>query len=996
MNGIRSKSLAWILTLALIVTSGIFSTQPVKAAEAKRISAPEKVKVLAFGKQAIRVSWSKVKNADGYIVWEKAGSKKFKKAATLKSGKKIKWMHKKLKKNVTYQYKVRSYTIKKGKRTYSKFSDTVKAVTKSSKKDNVKRIRISAKNVKLEVGKTKKLKATLTPKKNRVASTVKWESSNTKVAKVKKGTITAIAPGKCTVTATAHNGRTAQCKIEVTAKEIPDPQQPETPQTPEDRVLMAEDIDNYLKYVDEDYVYQIAHTLAYDKAYFDHESGFRTSGSDAERAAAKFLEAEFKEIGMTNVERVELSDITKWQFNDASLTLENTELGINVKAQPYSFASTGGTLTTAPGSEYKIVPMGKGTEPDYEKYYEEQGLTTPEEKKEAMKHVIVLAEINSYAPPYPAATEEKDTNYWINYSYAEAHVQGAAGIITYTDQYVDITGDRGKEYNTAAQMQDICSRDFGIPCVAISKGEADQLKDAVAKIEEAEAEQQVTLHVDNEVTAKEGSETVIGMIEGTGNTGQQILFAGHYDKYFYGFQDDSLAVAIVCGVAKAMKDAGYQPYNDIVFIAHSSEECGKTGAECDWAMGSWELIQEGKPEWQGTTLGIFNYELPASYRTDGKTALTANLFSCEELSGFTKSFIDSNALPELAKNELTTSFGSQPMSDSISYQLHGVPHFQVNTNYGPGPANESDGFRDIYHTRFDNADTWVPEATLYNLEISGAWAIYLDQMPALDLDFGMRCEELENTIVDAGIYEAADADIEAYKAAVAEFKEISKAYTANIRDINVRYEAAIKANNAAEAEKIRKEALEQNKKSLEIYRFLQDEFIGFTTSYEVVLHHEAIQRSIQLIGNAVAALESGDIETAKNNLCGLNGSVEQSSFEFSKETCKIINDTVYGVYESDTWTGGNWNNSDTNPALGDAYEGTTQYNETNMKGWVRIYETTHSIANPCGDNYNGKTDAKYTAAIAAYNAEIERLNPILKQQLERETNALGTMAEMMK
>ncbi|MBC6680268.1 hypothetical protein [Zhenpiania hominis] len=67
-----------------------------------------------------------------------------------------------------------------------------------------------------------------------------------------------------------------------------------------------------------------------------------------------------------------------------------------------------------------------------------------------------------------------------------------------------------------------------------------------------------------------------------------------------------------------------------------------------------------------------------------------------------------------------------------------------------------------------------------------------------------------------------------------------------------------------------------------------------------------------------------------------------------------------------------------------------------MKGWTKIYNTTHSIANPCGDNYHGKADSKYTEAIAAYNAEVERLNPILKQQIERETAALEIMTEMMK
>lgn len=67
----------------------------------------------------------------------------------------------------------------------------------------------------LGVGKTYTLKATVKPK-NATIKTVKWKSSDTSVAKVKKGVVTAVAPGTATITATTTNGKkTATCTIKV-------------------------------------------------------------------------------------------------------------------------------------------------------------------------------------------------------------------------------------------------------------------------------------------------------------------------------------------------------------------------------------------------------------------------------------------------------------------------------------------------------------------------------------------------------------------------------------------------------------------------------------------------------------------------------------------------------------------------------------------------------------------------------------------------------------
>ena len=68
----------------------------------------------------------------------------------------------------------------------------------------------------LQKGKSKTLKYVLTPRKAK--SSVKWNSSNKKVATVNSsGKVTAKSCGKAVITATTANGKTATCKVKVSA-----------------------------------------------------------------------------------------------------------------------------------------------------------------------------------------------------------------------------------------------------------------------------------------------------------------------------------------------------------------------------------------------------------------------------------------------------------------------------------------------------------------------------------------------------------------------------------------------------------------------------------------------------------------------------------------------------------------------------------------------------------------------------------------------------------
>ncbi|GHI00015.1 Ig-like domain-containing protein [Neobacillus kokaensis] len=78
-----------------------------------------------------------------------------------------------------------------------------------------KAVKVSKTSITLSKGKTYNLKATVSPS-NTTNKTLKWKSSNTKVAKVdSKGKVTAVGAGTATITAATTNGKKATVKITV-------------------------------------------------------------------------------------------------------------------------------------------------------------------------------------------------------------------------------------------------------------------------------------------------------------------------------------------------------------------------------------------------------------------------------------------------------------------------------------------------------------------------------------------------------------------------------------------------------------------------------------------------------------------------------------------------------------------------------------------------------------------------------------------------------------
>lgn len=681
----------------------------------------------------------------------------------------------------------------------------------------------------------------------------------------------------------------------------------------------------YLEQVDQEYAYQIAETLAYDPAYLSNELGWRTAGSDAEHAAADYIATEMESIGLT-VEKVPVT-VDKWQFNDASLTIADTDIQI----MPASYATNG---TDADGITAQLVDVGTGTAAEYE------GVD--------VEGKIALVGVDQWNVA------------WIDQYMNEAALHGASAIVTYD------VGGYATYSDDMINMQDVCSKDV-IPCVSISKNQYLQLAEALAAGHDT-----ATLMVDNVMEPEQGtSYNVVGTLKGRSSE-QQILVAGHYDVYFNGFQDDSCAIGLVLAMAKAMVDSGYQPENDIRFIAHGSEEWGASGTQFDWTTGAWEMINTAHPEWAGKTIALLNFELPAFY--DG---MEEGQISCvPEFSTLTQSFVEESGLLTQPVNNVYPggisgqSVDTNTMEDGVSYRASGVPYF-INI---PGTQDGEEGWiQQRYHTAADDRDTYSADVMHTNLNTFGTLAIYLDQTPALELDLTATCDDLAEAL-DADLVAAAGGDGEAYTTALETLRTAADGWNQEIAAVNSRYQQALSEGASQEdLDAIRAEGRALNAKTLEAFRFVQDHFIGIASTSTILIKHQAYQENIALISGVVDALEQGVLGNEEGTgaldlAWMINGGTEYGYYNFSLETNARSKEALL---------------EDSNP--GNLFWGTG-------KGSIlaETYPATMSLLAKSMED-----TPSFDEEIALYNDALTQQQQLLAQQVAEETAAMGELTQLL-
>ena len=671
--------------------------------------------------------------------------------------------------------------------------------------------------------------------------------------------------------------------------------------------------------VSSEFAYDIAMELTTNPEYYNSRLGGRTSGSEAEHAAADYLADVMAQIGLQDVEKV-AAQCDLWQFNDASLTIGDESYDI------YSYATA---ATPEEGITAEVLYLGDGTMWDYE------GVD--------VEGKIVLIDIDQRA------------NWWITYPMLEAQFQGAAAIISAN------VGGFAQIADDALNCQDVCAP-TGIPCVSIGLSDSQAIQ---AMMQEGPVT--ATLTVDNVVEIDAGTTyNVMGKIPGK-SSDYQILVGGHYDMHFFGFQDDNCAVGLVLAMAKAMIDSGYQPENDIVFCLHGAEEWGSSNTQYDWTVGAWEMINNVHPEWAGKTLAFINFELPA-YEFGAYTST----YSAPEMYRMLDYFANEYAYspdPEgcFPEGVLTEGYQTYTYSDDFSYYAAGVPSTVNGFLLQSDMETPFDFYITTYHSQYDNPETYNEAVMDFNIRYYGALAMYIDQTPALYLDFTAQYDRLLAS-VDEDTMQAAGADIEGFKDALETLKANAAALTAEVERVNDGYAEALAADDAAQAEALWAEGRALTQKNLDAFKYAQSALLGLMYERPIV-PHEAPQENIAICEDVIECLETGDVATAVDNYAWtVNNVLEWYAMYFSPEVIAVQDNMFWGEDNQDN-----------------LYWGTG-------KGFTKadVDAATRSLM----ARYD-EVGGDFSAEIDIYSKSIEAQKEILTSLVAQEIEAIQQLAEML-
>ena len=194
---------------------------------------PEEVnvyaKMAASGRKAELITWQKVENADGYMIYfapcdtnDTYGTCKLIK--TIKNNNTFRYTKKGLKKGKAYKSYVAAYKNINGRKVVIGKSLLMHSVTgnETKKYTNPKKVTVKKSRISLKKGKTYKIKGQKITSYNEKLKLLGHEakfryiSTNPKIAKVsKKGVITGKSKGKCKVYIVAINGFTKAVSVTV-------------------------------------------------------------------------------------------------------------------------------------------------------------------------------------------------------------------------------------------------------------------------------------------------------------------------------------------------------------------------------------------------------------------------------------------------------------------------------------------------------------------------------------------------------------------------------------------------------------------------------------------------------------------------------------------------------------------------------------------------------------------------------------------------------------
>jgi|GEM_PF-1236230 len=479
-----------------------------------------------------------------------------------------------------------------------------------------------------------------------------------------------------------------------------------------------------------EYAYGIDWTYSYSYGEVEFPAGsglqaWRPVGSTSQDLYANYLLKEMKDIGLQDVKK-ESFPAQGFDYGGASVQIVSPYEG-----DVWLAASHAGLPGTPPGGiTADLVYVGLGTKYDY------QG------KDVAGK--LVLIDVS------------EEEMFWLQYPLMEAEVHGAVGAVVTWVEYQLLPN--------SVVTHDSESR-YAIPALDISKENAAVLKDMIA----GGITPKVKIWADVKMNFHDTGYNIVGYIPGV-NYGTPadrfVIVADHYDKWWYGADDNGAGVARLLGMAKALVDSHYTPSRTIVFLATSAEEFGWADTEFDWALGAWWEIFVIHPEWAGRSLGMFQLEGGGIV---GSTSVSA--FGTPETLEWRKSLLPkfnewfSKTAPwskYYFKASVETDSFATTWADGFSFCAAGVPMMSVD-------STRSDYAGYDYHTQKDAMYGESAESLAMSIIANGIAVIELDKAKFIPFSFQDRASDL-GAAIDTKLIEAAGVDTEPILDALAKFK----------------------------------------------------------------------------------------------------------------------------------------------------------------------------------------------------------------------------------
>lgn len=476
---------------------------------------------------------------------------------------------------------------------------------------------------------------------------------------------------------------------------------------------------------DQAYLAEFADKLV---AIGQYDLGFRLPGTESGRQAADFIAEQMRRVGLQEV-RQEPFPVHGWDFKGAHLEI-STPQARTLRASSYA-ASVG---TPPEGLSASLVAVGGGTAADYE------GLD--------VRGKIVFVGMDFDQMP------------WMGAVVYEAELHGAAGVvITYLNRVAQ------HESGEALNCQDGNLRQT-IPVIHLCQNDGQWL----AALIEAEPVE-VTLHCRAANQPDATGHNVLGIIPGR-SPDRYLLLQAHYDSWFYGYWDNTIGLAGILTIAKALIEIGYQPEHTLIVVSPDAEEFGAPDTPYGWLYGCHRLI-ESHPEWIGRMTCALNIDTLAHRWQRG-----VQFIGPAEMIPFLRQVVHGYRVEHFPLDTVAAVEQITPWTEVFNYAYFGIPPIQ------PRFKTENDAARvSVYHTQFDEASIVDLDGAAEILKLYGTILIHLDQQVVSPYNFVERARAIRASL-DYHTAQRAEVDLMAFEATLDEFQEWAGQLDARIESLN--------------------------------------------------------------------------------------------------------------------------------------------------------------------------------------------------------------------